>query len=159
MRSLAGLPARQVAPHVRQAASRLTLLAVILTLAAATAAGQTGAGDLVSAELLTAHGSSGLLETSPSVGVLEEALRALALTRDDLSFRTDYADQPDSFRIARNVHFENRESEDRPGAADMTSLTEFRHTISPLLARLAAWPVLRESAFLQRFDVAPEGQR
>jgi hypothetical protein len=37
---------------------------------------------------------------SPAREALAEALRALALTRDDLSFRTDYADHPDSFRIA-----------------------------------------------------------
>lgn len=33
-------------------------------------------------------------------GLLDDALRAIAMTRADLSFRTDYADHPDSFRIA-----------------------------------------------------------
>lgn len=33
-------------------------------------------------------------------GVFEDALRAVALTRADLHFRTDYADHADSFRIA-----------------------------------------------------------
>ena len=32
--------------------------------------------------------------------LLDDALRAMAMTRADLSFRTDYADHPDSFRIA-----------------------------------------------------------
>jgi hypothetical protein len=32
--------------------------------------------------------------------LLNDALRAIAMTRADLSFRTDYADHPDSFRIA-----------------------------------------------------------
>ncbi|MCD4690123.1 hypothetical protein K8S17_01535, partial [bacterium] len=31
--------------------------------------------------------------------VLDEALAAIAMTRDDLHFRTDYADAPDSFRL------------------------------------------------------------
>jgi hypothetical protein len=32
--------------------------------------------------------------------ILDDALSAIAMTRDDLHFRTDYADHPDSFRIA-----------------------------------------------------------
>ncbi len=32
--------------------------------------------------------------------VLDDALSAIALTRDDLHFRTDYADAPDSFRLS-----------------------------------------------------------
>jgi hypothetical protein len=36
----------------------------------------------------------------PTDALLDDALRAIAMTRADLSFRTDYADQPDSFRIA-----------------------------------------------------------
>lgn len=32
--------------------------------------------------------------------LLDDALSAIIMTRDDLSFRTDYADHPDSFRIA-----------------------------------------------------------
>jgi hypothetical protein len=32
--------------------------------------------------------------------LMDDALRAIAMTRADLSFRTDYADHPDSFRIA-----------------------------------------------------------
>ena len=40
------------------------------------------------------------LEESPSVRIMNDALASIALTRDDLSFRTDYADAPDSFRLA-----------------------------------------------------------
>jgi hypothetical protein len=36
---------------------------------------------------------------SAARGALDEALRAIAMTKEDLSFRTDYADDPDSFRI------------------------------------------------------------
>ena len=36
----------------------------------------------------------------PADVLLDDALRAMAMTRADLSFRTDYADRPDSFRIA-----------------------------------------------------------
>jgi hypothetical protein len=32
-------------------------------------------------------------------GLLDDALRSMAMTRADLTFRTDYADRPDSFRI------------------------------------------------------------
>ncbi|MFH1502576.1 MAG: hypothetical protein ABIG03_05985 [Candidatus Eisenbacteria bacterium] len=41
-------------------------------------------------------------EPAPGGGLalLDDALSAIAMTRDDLSFRTDYADHPDSFRIA-----------------------------------------------------------
>lgn len=35
-----------------------------------------------------------------AAALLDDALRTIILTRDDLSFRTDYADHPDSFRIA-----------------------------------------------------------
>jgi hypothetical protein len=48
-----------------------------------------------------------VLLTVPAFGVergsralFDDALRALALTRADLSFRTDYADAPDSFRLS-----------------------------------------------------------
>lgn len=40
------------------------------------------------------------LARSPFVDALDQALTSIALTRADLSFRTDYADSPDSFRIA-----------------------------------------------------------
>ncbi len=99
-------PARQVVPPARPtaspAAALVTLLVVSLALAAATAAasGPAGVGDHDGAVDLPACDSSELLAASPAAGVLDEALRALALTHDDLSFRTDYADQPDSFRIA-----------------------------------------------------------
>ncbi len=99
-------PAPQATPPARQAASPavplLTLLTLVLALAAATAtaSGPSGAGDHGSAADPPARDSSELLAASPSAGVMKEALRALALTHDDLSFRTDYADQPDSFRIA-----------------------------------------------------------
>lgn len=39
------------------------------------------------------------LADSPFADALDDALISMALTRDDLSFRTDYADSPDSFRI------------------------------------------------------------
>jgi hypothetical protein len=78
----------------------LLMLAVALAAATATASESPDAGNHGSAEYLPMRDSSKLLAASPSAGVMEEALRALALTRDDLSFRTDYADQPDSFRIA-----------------------------------------------------------
>ncbi len=113
MRFHAGPPVLQVVPPVRQvvpparptaspAAALVTLLVVSLALAAATAAasGPAGVGDHDGAVDLPACDSSELLAASPAAGVLDEALRALALTHDDLSFRTDYADQPDSFRIA-----------------------------------------------------------
>ncbi|MCK4409526.1 MAG: hypothetical protein KAW67_05545, partial [Candidatus Eisenbacteria sp.] len=105
MRSLAGRLARTVVPPVQQAASPtmplVTLLVVLLALAAATATATTppDAGDHDGAVDLPACDSSELLAASPAADVLDEALRALALTHDDLSFRTDYADHPDSFRI------------------------------------------------------------
>jgi hypothetical protein len=43
--------------------------------------------------------AAGLLEASPARALLGSALRAIAITEEDLSFRTDYADEPDSFRI------------------------------------------------------------
>jgi len=89
-------------PHAGPTAPLLTLLTLALALAAATAmaSGPSDAGDQGSADYLPARDSSELLAASPSADMMDEALRALALTRDDLSFRTDYADQPDSFRIA-----------------------------------------------------------
>jgi len=48
--------------------------------------------------LLLALAASGHARTVDSV--FDDALRAVALTRDDLRFRTDYADQADSFRVA-----------------------------------------------------------
>lgn len=41
-----------------------------------------------------------LLEESSSLTVLGQALSAIAMTEADLSFRTDYADERDSFRIS-----------------------------------------------------------
>ncbi len=41
-----------------------------------------------------------LAETTPCHEMLDDALAAIALTREDLHFRTDYADHPDSFRIS-----------------------------------------------------------
>ncbi len=39
-------------------------------------------------------------DAPPTQEVLDDALKAIALTRDDLRFRTDYADAPDSFRVS-----------------------------------------------------------
>ncbi len=37
---------------------------------------------------------------APASTLLDEALQAILMTRDDLTFRTDYADSPDSFRTS-----------------------------------------------------------
>lgn len=76
-------------------------LAALLTLVVLSgpAAAQTGAG----AAAPSAGGPESalsLLAESPAAGTLNEALRGIALTRDDLSFRTDYADHVDSFRLS-----------------------------------------------------------
>jgi len=76
------------------------LAAVALTLWAGESPAQPTEGGHDGAVDVRARGALGSIETSPSLEALDDALRALALTRDDLSFRTDYADQPDSFRIA-----------------------------------------------------------
>ena len=39
------------------------------------------------------------LSNSPAGTVMDDALAAVAMTRDDLSFRTDYADELDAFRL------------------------------------------------------------
>jgi len=45
--------------------------------------------------------SAATTQASPAgaAALIDDALRAVALERDDLSFRTDYADHPDSFRL------------------------------------------------------------
>ncbi len=70
---------------------------------------------LLPALLVTLAASAGAADGSsastPAVSTLEnmheamdDALRAIAMTRSDLSFRTDYADSPDSFRLAISDH-------------------------------------------------------
>ena len=99
MRSLATPPPRTAASPAAPWAKFLTVF-LALAVATATASRPSGAADHEGAANLLARDSSELLAASPSAGALDGALRALALTHDDLSFRTDYADQPDSFRIA-----------------------------------------------------------
>lgn len=77
----------------------LTALALLAVLAVPASA-QSGAGGSEGGSTLSAFRASDAVGTSPAVRALDEALTAMALTREDLSFRTDYADQPDSFRIA-----------------------------------------------------------
>ncbi len=85
-------------PATRLAVLMITLVAYA-TLAVPSAAQFAAAGDEGAADLILFRASEALA-ASPAVGALDEALKALALSRADLSFRTDYADQPDSFRIA-----------------------------------------------------------
>ncbi|MFH1688637.1 MAG: hypothetical protein ABIE42_00185 [Candidatus Eisenbacteria bacterium] len=84
------------------AARLVALLAALVALAilAVPAAAQSDVDEHEGAADLTVFRASDAVAASPAGGALDEALKALALSRDDLSFRTDYADQPDSFRIA-----------------------------------------------------------
>jgi len=91
-------PARASA-HTLQQARMIALVAALATLSPL-AASRAVEGGLKDAAGLPAYSASDAVAESPAGGVLDDALRALALTRRDLSFRTDYADQPDSFRIA-----------------------------------------------------------
>ena len=95
MRSPVALDRARTMRFPATAAAALVALAVI----AGPATGQMVPGEHDGGKLTTFYASEALA-VSPATGALDEALRALALTRDDLSFRTDYADQPDSFRTA-----------------------------------------------------------
>ena len=55
---------------------------------------------LILATLLCFPAAAGAGAPDGAAGLIADALRAVALDRDDLSFRTDYADHPDSFRLA-----------------------------------------------------------
>jgi hypothetical protein len=55
---------------------------------------------LVALALLVAAQTALPAENSAPPDALDDALRAIAMTKADLSFRTDYADHPDSFRLA-----------------------------------------------------------
>ncbi|MFH1864366.1 MAG: hypothetical protein ABIK85_00655 [Candidatus Eisenbacteria bacterium] len=98
------LPAapREALSKVFPATRLVTLLTTLVAFATLTvpAAAQADAGEHEGAADLILFRASDAVAASPAVGALDEALKALALARDDLSFRTDYADQPDSFRLA-----------------------------------------------------------
>jgi hypothetical protein len=82
------------APRALALAAALSLTLTAVPAAAQVANIHDGAVDIRSQDAL------GAVERSVSLEALDQALAGLALSRDDLSFRTDYADHPDSFRLS-----------------------------------------------------------
>ena len=57
---------------------------------------------------------------------------------------------PARLRTAGNLRYRNREPGNRPGAGDVDRAV-FLRQVTPLVERLSAWPLLRETDFLGRF--------
>ncbi len=82
------------------------LLLTILLVVPSVLLGTSAANGSVTPESTYSAASEGAHSTTPESmsEAMDDALRAIAMTRSDLGFRTDYADSPDSFRLAIADH-------------------------------------------------------